>query len=92
MVTKIQIFSSIENRSENVNPMFDEQNNNNNNNRYIDDDDDDEYDDELDDENEYDENDDNEVDDFPANGARFETHHLIQVPCIFFSFKTLISP
>ena len=79
-----------ENRSENVNPMFDDQNNNNNNNRYIDDDDDDdEYDDELDDENEFDENDENEVDDFPANGTRFDTHHLIQV---MYSYKPLRNP
>ncbi len=78
----IQSLRFTENRSEGINPMFDDQNNNNNNNnRYIDDDDedDDEYDDELDEENEFDENDENEVDDFPANGARFDTHHLIQV-------------
>jgi len=59
--------------------MFDDRNNNNNNNnRYIDDDEDYDDEDELD-ENEFDENDENEVDDFPATGARFDTHHLIQV-------------
>ena len=64
--------------------MFDDRNNNNNNNRYIDDEGDDyEDDDEIDDENEFDENGENEVDDFPATGARFDTHHLIQVKIVY---------